>query len=132
MNPSGFYQTLLFAKTRCPSILKHQRQCTFHTFTKRLKQKMRSFTLLIILALSWFSAAFRLPCDSVLHRLPSFSFLFTHCDCLRTDWTDWSAINRTAVPASQCPSLSALTYKRRQQRISGDCQDIVENRTICK
>jgi hypothetical protein len=99
---------------------------------------MRCLTVLAILALSGLTAvsgsAFgQLPCDSVLRRLPGFSYLFTHCDCLRSEWSEWLAIDRTVVPDySLCPSLSALTYQRRQQRISGECQDIVENKTKCE
>ena len=98
---------------------------------------MRCLTVLVVLALFGLTAmsgsAFgQLPCDSVLRRLPAFSYLFTHCDCLRSEWSEWSAINRTAVPDFQCPSESALTYQRRQRRISGECQDIVENKTMCK
>ena len=74
----------------------------------------------------------QLPCDSVLRRLPSFSHLFAHCECLYSQWTDWVAINRTAVPTSQCPSGSALKRERRQVVISGECDDIVQTNTTCK
>lgn len=90
-------------------------------------------TVSVILACAGFTVHGQLSCDSVLRRLPAFSHLFTHCDCLRSEsWSDWLPVNRTAVPASQCPSLSALIYERRQQVIGGTCNDIVENRTICK
>ena len=74
----------------------------------------------------------QLPCDSAIRRLPAFAHYFTHCDCLRSEWTEWAAIDRKALPATQCPSLSALVYQRRQRVIEGQCQDIVENNTICK
>lgn len=74
----------------------------------------------------------QLPCDSVLRRLPTYAYLFTHCDCLYSDWTDWVAINRMAVDVSQCPSRSALIYERKQLVISGECDDIEENSTICE
>ena len=90
--------------------------------------------VLIILALAGLTVVNgqRLSCDSVLRRLPAFSHFFAHCDCLRGEWTDWLAVNRTAVPASQCPSNSSLTYERRQRVIDGECEDIVEHDTICK
>ena len=95
---------------------------------------MSRLTPTIVLAIAGLAVvAGRLPsCDSVLRLNPAFAHLFTHCDCLRSEWTDWTAINRTAVPASQCPSQSTLTYQRKQQRISGECQDIVEHRIVCK
>ena len=94
---------------------------------------MNFLTLAVIIACAGLSGvAGQLPCDSVLRRLSSFAHLFTHCDCLRSDWGEWMAINRTAVPASQCPSLSSLTYQRRQIVIDGACRDIVEYNAICK
>ena len=74
----------------------------------------------------------QVPCESSLRNLPAFSYLFTHCNCLRDDWTEWRAVNRTAVPTSQCPSGSALIYERRQEVIDGECEDIVERNVTCK
>ena len=96
---------------------------------------MSCLTATIVLAIAGLTGVtgqLQLPCDSVLRRLSSFAHLFTHCDCLRSDWGEWMAINRTAVPASQCPSLSSLTYQRRQIVIDGACRDIVEYNAICK
>ena len=97
---------------------------------------MKLFAMLVaIIALSGLTiVAGQLPCDSALRRLPAFSYHFTHChhECHGSEWTDWLAVSRTAVPSSQCPSRSALTYERRKTVNDGDCQEIIERKTICK
>ena len=74
----------------------------------------------------------QLPCDSVLRRLPAFAHYFTHCDCLYSEWTEWDVVSSHTVNYTQCSSEKALTMQRRQIVISGDCDDITENDTICK
>ena len=56
----------------------------------------------------------QLPCDSAIRRLPAFVHYFSHCDCLRSEWTEWAAIDRKALPATQCPSLSARRDEERE------------------
>ena len=63
---------------------------------------------------------------------PAISHLFTCCECVYSERTDWVAVNRTAVPTTQCPSGSALTRVRGQIVISGDCDDIIETDIECR
>ena len=77
-------------------------------------------------------AASQLPCDSQLRLSPSFSHLFTHCECSLSEWTDWVAISTQPVPMSQCPSGKALTEERRQRVVSGNCDEKREERVVCK
>ena len=95
---------------------------------------MKLFAMLAaIIALSGLTiVAGQLPCDSALRHLPAFSHQFVHCECYHSEWSDWLAVNRTAVPSSQCPSKSALTYERRQEVIDGDCEETIEHKIICK
>jgi hypothetical protein len=88
--------------------------------------------LLALTGLSSFSVAGQLPCTSALCLLPPFSHLFTHCDCFLSEWTEWLAIVRMPVNATQCPSESALVYERWRIVLSGECEDIVEYETTCK
>ena len=89
-------------------------------------------SVMVVLAGFTLVSSIQLSCDHILRRLPSYAYLFTHCNCLYSNWTEWVAINRTAVNISQCSSGSALIYERKQLVISGECDDRKENTTICE
>ena len=74
----------------------------------------------------------QLSCDSQLRLLPFFSHLFTHCECSYGNWTEWSVVNSTEIPLSQCDSGIALTENRWERVVSGDCEDRMEERYICR
>ena len=85
------------------------------------------------IAFTWFTmATSQLPCNSQLRLIPVFSYLFTHCECSYSEWTEWVPISSTPVPSTQCPSERALTEERRQRVLSGDCDDRTEEKVICK
>ena len=72
----------------------------------------------------------QLPCDSPLRRFPSLSHFFTHCECSRSEWTEWAAIGTTN--ASACPSGRAVIEERRQTVLTGNCNVTVERNATCK
>ena len=82
------------------------------------------------LAFAWLTVALatnQVPCNGAAARASS-----THCKCLYAAWTEWEAINTTAVPREQCPSGHALTMERRQTATTGDCDDRIEVEIVCK
>ena len=64
---------------------------------------MSCLTATIVLAIAGFAVvAGQLPsCDSIFRFIPSYAHYFTHCDCLRSEWTDWSAINRDELKGAK-------------------------------
>ena len=73
---------------------------------------------------------FQLPCDSYLR--PSLPEFFTHC-CTYSDFSEWKLTSFMSVPTNQCASGSVVVEKRVKTVISGDCDNITEERiSECK
>ena len=93
--------------------------------------KMNLLVLSVTIALAGLTVvSSQLPCDHVLRHFPAFSYLFIHCDCLYSEWTDWVPIERVVEP--ECNSNSELIYTRKEIVVFGNCEDITENKTECK
>ena len=76
------------------------------------------------------SSSDQFPCDHPLRHIPIFSDDFTHCECSRSEWTEWAAIGTTN--ASACPSGRAVIEERRQTVFTGDCDEIIERNATCQ
>ena len=98
------------------------------------RRRMHRLAVSAVVAFAFITvAASQLPCNSQLRLSPSFSHLFTHCECSFSEWTDWTVIRTQPVPSSQCPSEKALTEERRQRVVSGsNCDEKREERVVCK
>lgn len=90
---------------------------------------MRLLEATVMVCLFACSLATTFPCDHPLRHYPTFSNYFTHCECRRSEWTEWAITGTTN--ASVCPSGRAVIEERRQTVVSGDCEEIVERNATC-
>ena len=111
-----------FLEKTCPILLERMKET-----------EMYCLTASAAVAFTWLTVVTsQLPCNSQLRLIPSFAHLFTHCECSYREWTEWSVVNSTEVPLSQCDSGRELIEQRWQRILSGNCDDRMEERIVCK